>query len=151
MAIGIEKALEGPVRSILDMRDRIDSLLAEVFQRRAQERALESEEDAWAPAVSIKETTDSMVLYAALPGLDRQNVNVEIKDGALQLSGRLPTPLKENEEWLRSEIVYGRFFRSFRLGQQVDPSSVKANMKDGMLEITMPKTEGARTSKIQVE
>ncbi len=105
----------------------------------------------WAPAVDIYETDDAVVVNAELPGLEKNQVSVEVRDGVLTLRGERKAETKVKGEYIhRIERSYGSFARSFELPRNVDPEKIKASLKDGILEIRIPKTEEAKPRRIEV-
>lgn len=92
----------------------------------------------WSPDVDVLETEDAYLLFAELPGLDRDDVDLEIEGRMLTLSGeRRPTPVRGRFQ--RMECSHGRFRRSFRLDGSIDAERIEARMRHGVLEITLPK------------
>jgi len=110
-----------------------------------------SEAGQWAPRVDIRETDDALLVQAELPGIDKKDVHLEVKDGVLTLSGERRYEKDVNEENVhRVERVYGSFSRSFSLPRNVDANKVDANMKDGVLEVRLPKRESAKPKAIAI-
>lgn len=105
----------------------------------------------WAPAIDIRETDAEFIVYAALPGLEKEDVNLELKDDLLALSGRMKTLGSEEDSWLRRELPRGEFYRAFQLPADVQAGKVKATMRAGVLEIRLPKAEEARPHKIAID
>jgi len=105
----------------------------------------------WAPSVDIRETDDALLVEAELPGVDKKDVHLEVKDGVLTLSGerRYEKDVKEANVH-RVERAYGRFSRSFSLPRNVDAEKVEATMKDGVLEVRLPKRESAKPKSISI-
>jgi HSP20 family protein len=105
----------------------------------------------WTPAVDIYETKDAVCVRAELPGVDKDAVSVEVKDGVLALRGerKFEKEVKE-ENYHRVERSYGTFHRSFSLPSSVDGERVTARMKDGVLEVTLPKREEAKPKQIKI-
>ena len=107
---------------------------------------------AWAPAVDIYEKGTDVVLKAELPGLDPKDVDIRIENNVLTLKGerKIEDEIKQ-ENYHRVERAYGGFTRSFTLPSTVDTTNVKADYKDGVLRITLPKREEAKPKQIQVD
>ena len=105
----------------------------------------------WAPRVDIRETDDALLVQAELPGIDKKDVQLEVKDGVLTLSGerRYEKDVKE-ENVHRVERAYGSFSRSFSLPSNVDADKVDAKMKNGVLEVRLPKRESAKPKAISI-
>jgi HSP20 family protein len=96
----------------------------------------------WMPAMDLVETDDHLVLRADLPGLDQDDVSIEIKDGVLTVSGQRRTEHEEKAEGFhRVERAYGSFSRSLSLPRGVDPDKVAAGFDKGVLEVRIPKPE----------
>jgi len=112
---------------------------------------MSTETEQWAPRVDIRETDDALLVQAELPGIDKKDVHLEVKDGVLTLSGerRYEKEVKE-ENVHRVERAYGKFSRSFSLPTNVDADKVSANMKDGVLEVRLPKRESAKPKAIAI-
>jgi HSP20 family protein len=141
-----------PVRDLLGLRERMNRL----FEESARGLGRGQEEDwvmgAWAPAVDIYEKGTDVVLKAELPGLDPKDVDIRIENNVLTLKGerKIEDEIKQ-ENYHRVERAYGGFTRSFTLPSTVDTTNVKADYKDGVLRITLPKREEAKPKQIQVD
>jgi HSP20 family protein len=141
-----------PVRDLLGLRERMNRL----FEESARGLGRGQEEDwvmgAWAPAVDIYEKGTDVVLKAELPGLDPKDVDIRIENNVLTLKGerKIEDEIKQ-EDYHRVERAYGGFTRSFTLPSTVDTTNVKADYKDGVLRITLPKREEAKPKQIQVD
>jgi len=106
----------------------------------------------WAPAVDIHETDNALLVQAELPGIDKKDVKVEVKDGVLTISGERHYKKDVKEENAhRIERSYGRFVRSFSLPTNVDADKVDASMNNGMLDVRLPKKESAKPKAITVK
>ena len=115
------------------------------------DRLFESPLRAWAPALDVREDKDSFVIRAELPGLKREDIEVSLQDGALVISGeRTVEKVEEGVEVHRQERYYGKFQRALSLPEPVAADKVKADYKDGVLTVTLPKTEEAKPKKIDV-
>ena len=105
----------------------------------------------WAPPVDIKETPDSLVLSAELPGIDKKDVHINIEENVLTISGERSFSRDEKkEDYHRIERVYGSFSRSFTLPRNVKLDAVKANFDNGVLTVTIPKAEESKPRKIAI-
>ena len=139
-------------RDLLGLRERMNRL----FEESARGLGRGQEEDwvmgAWAPAVDIYEKGTDVVLKAELPGLDPKDVDIRIENNVLTLKGerKIEDEIKQ-ENYHRVERSYGSFTRSFTLPSTVDTTNVKADYKDGVLRITLPKREEAKPKQIQVD
>jgi len=109
------------------------------------------EADHWLPAMDIRETDKALLIQAELPGIDKKDVKVEVKDDVLTISGERKYEKDVKEENVhRIERAYGRFSRSFSLPSNVDTGKVDATMRNGVLEIKLQKQEGAMTRKVSI-
>ena len=96
----------------------------------------------WAPSVDISETGEEYLIRAALPAVRKEDVNVTIDDGMLTLSGeRYQKEEQKQEKFHKVETLYGSFSRSFALPDTVDEAAIRAESKDGVLTIHVPKTK----------
>lgn len=106
----------------------------------------------WAPAVEVVERDGRLVVRADVPGLEKDNVNVEIDDGQLVISGERRQEHEERREGLyRSERVYGRFYRAIPLPDGADAEHATATFKNGVVEIGMPMTGRRQPRRVQVQ
>jgi HSP20 family protein len=142
-----------PLREMMTFSDRFNRLFSDGFFRQLPLLAEDSTfSRSWAPVVDIYETDDGVVLKAELPGMKKEDVHLEVRDHTLTLSGeRKQEEEVKGENFHRMERFYGSFHRAFSLPSTVDTGKVKANMKDGVLEVTLPKAEKAKSKKITIE
>lgn len=106
----------------------------------------------WSPRVDVNETDNEIIIDVELPGIDKKDVKVEVKDNILSISGERKQEKKtENAESCRVERHYGKFKRTFGLSDTVEADKVSAKYKDGVLALTLPKTEKAKPKEIAVE
>jgi HSP20 family protein len=105
----------------------------------------------WYPAVDVLESKDSYLIRAELPGMKREDIKVEVKDGILVLSAeRKSEKPAEGVEYRHVERVEAKFWRSFSLPETVKHDGIEATYKDGVLEVTVPKPEEAKPRQIEV-
>ena len=108
----------------------------------------------WAPAVDISETGQEYLIRAALPAVKKEDVKVTVDDGMLTLSGeRFRKEEQKDEKFHKVESFYGSFSRSFALPDAVDEAAIRAESKDGVLTIHVPKTqvEAKKPTNIKVQ
>ena len=87
-----------------------------------------------------------------MPGINKEDIHIDIKDNTLTIKGDKKFEDKVSKDnYMRVERKYGTFSRSFALSENVDPEGIKANYKDGVLEVTLPKKEEAKPKQIDVE
>ena len=107
----------------------------------------------WAPQVETFRKDDKLVVRADLPGLAKDNVNIEVEDDMLLISGeRSDENRDERDDYYRSERTYGRFFRAIQLPDGVDADKIEATFKDGVLEVTIPapKVQTPRNRQVKI-
>lgn len=105
----------------------------------------------WTPPCDIVETREALIVYAELPGVKRDDIEISLDNGVLTLRGARALE-KENEErsYHRIERSYGHFIRSFTLPRTVDAERISANFTDGVLEIRMPRREEDKPRSIKI-
>ena len=114
--------------------------------------AEELDDATWTPKVDIYETDNAYVLNAELPGLTKDQIDIDVNDSTLTLKGEKKFEEKvEKDSYVRVERSYGNFSRSFVLSDDVSPEGITANYKEGVLEVTLPKKEEAQPKEIKVE
>ncbi|MDD5138682.1 MAG: Hsp20/alpha crystallin family protein [Verrucomicrobiales bacterium] len=115
------------------------------------DRLFESPLTGWAPAVDVHEDKDSFIVSTELPGLKREDIEVTLQDGALVISGERKAEVKqEGVEIHRQERYYGKFQRALTLPTPVALDKIKAQYKDGVLTVTLPKVEEAKPKQIDI-
>ena len=131
-----------------DLRDEIDRLFDDPLTEMARTSNLLS---GWTPALDVDEQKDNFVVKAELPGMKKEDIQVSMHDGSLSISGERKSETKhEDAEVYRAERFFGRFQRTVTLPTPVAPDKVKAQYKDGILTVTLPKTEEAKPKLIDV-
>jgi len=149
-----------PRRSIMDLgrweRD-MDRMMEDFFGRRTRpwwpERWFRGDElERRVPLVDVFEDKDEIVVKAEIPGMDKDNIEVNLTDHTLTIKGekKKEEEIKE-ENYYRAERSYGSFIRTVELPAEVHTDKVKANFKNGVLEVRMPKTEAAKAKEIKVK
>ena len=105
----------------------------------------------WNPKVDIYEESDHIVLTAELPGVDKKDIEVDVKNGVLTLKGERLVDNEVNEKnYHRKERSFGRFERSFKLQGDVDTAKITADYKDGILKVSIPNPEETKPKQISV-
>jgi HSP20 family protein len=105
---------------------------------------------AWVPPVDLQETADQYILTAELPGLAREDIDIQLQDGRLTLSGVRRERGITCEQYHRVERGHGSFSRSFQLPVPVEAKRVSADLRDGVLTITCPKARDGDARRIDV-
>lgn len=140
-----------PFRDLISIQDRMNRLFEQTLARtRGEEEGIAT--STWMPAVDIYETPDQVVMKAELPGLTREDIEINVRDNTLSLRGerKFEKEVKE-ENYLRIERAYGSFQRSFTLPATIQQDKIKAVFKDGVLEVSLPKAEEARPKQIKID
>lgn len=132
------------VSRLSDLRDEIDRIFEAPFART-------SEFLGWTPAFDVFEDKDNFTVKAEVPGIKKEDINVSLHDGNLIISGeRKSETHSEGTEVYRAERFFGKFQRAVSLPATVAADKVKAQYKDGVLTITLPKSEEAKPKQIEV-
>ncbi len=140
-----------PFRDLISTQERFNQLFNEAFGR-AFGDLQEVTPRTWAPAVDIYETDENLVLQAELPGINPDDVDIRIEDNTLYLKGERKFEKEVKEGNLhRVERSYGTFTRSFTLPGSINVDKVKAEYKNGILTLTMPKREEAKPKTIKIQ
>ncbi len=109
-------------------------------------------EKVFSPAIEVYETDKEIVVKAELPGVKKEDVEVTIKDNTLYIKGEKKEEREEKTEALHVvERVYGKFERAIGLPEDVKLEDIKAEYKDGVLEIKLPKVETTKETKIEIK
>ena len=138
-----------PFRDLLSIQNEMNRLFDDFFGRPFTR--LEWTKEAWSPSVDVSETKDNVIVNAEIPGMNKEDVKVSVQDNVLILSGERKQEKEEkNANYHRIERSYGSFSRSFTLPTSVQADKVKATYKDGILKITLPKTEEVKPKEILI-
>ena len=141
-------SLLNPTRELATVQDEVNRLFEGFFSRGLRGDA----RDSFVPAVDVEETPEEFVVHADLPGLSQKDVKVTLTGDMLTIRGeRKQESTHRNGGYHRIERVQGSFERSFALGTPVRNDKVKAQFKDGVLEVRVPKAEEARSREIEVQ
>jgi len=131
-----------------DLREEIDRLFEAPFGEFARSSQLLS---FWTPAMDVHEDKDNVYVKIELPGMKKEDIEVSLHEGNLSISGeRKSESQHKGAESYRSERFFGRFQRTVALPSPVAAEKVKAQYKDGILSILLPKTEEAKPKQIDV-
>jgi HSP20 family protein len=141
-----------PFRGLMRMQTDLDRLFEEFFGRPmlSPER-----EGVRLPSVDVSETDTEVVVKAELPGVSRDNIEVEVRPESISIAAEMSKEEEQKEQtWHRRERVWGRYERVIPLPAEVITDQAKAKLKDGVLEVRMTKTERAKAStarKVKIE
>ena len=139
-----------PWNEMTDLQRRINRVFEDSFTRTG---SLEDDYGlrSWNPAVDIFEKGDAIVIQAELPGLRKEDISIDFKDQVLTLKGerKFDREIKE-EDYFRKERAVGRFQRAFSIPAAVNAEKIRADFKDGVLTIHIPKPEEAKQKQISI-
>jgi HSP20 family protein len=135
-----------PFRDLVAMSQRLNRLPDDPYNLGAGDPL------GWAPPVDIFEKQDQLIIRAEVPGVQRSDLDVRIENGVLTLHGerKQETDVAEGNAHV-TERSYGSFTRSFSLPTTVDAGRIAASYKDGVLEVTVPKAETAKSKKVEIK
>lgn len=139
-----------PFRDLVALQDRMNRLFDESVRNvRTGDEALSSA--IWSPAVDIYETANEVVVKAELPEVNQNDIDIQVENNTLTLRGERKFDKETKQEnFHRIERAYGVFSRSFTLPSTVDQERIKADYKDGILRISLPKREASKPKQIKV-
>ena len=134
-----------PFRELTALQSEVNRLFSRVGGSDVAER------QSWTPSIDVIETDDAIKLHAELAGMDPDDINIEVQDNVLTVSGerRFEEEVKE-DKYYRIERRYGSFSRSIALPQAIDEAKIEAKYDNGVLEVSVPKAEIAKPKKIAV-
>ena len=139
-----------PFRELEDMSERLNRVFSRPSLRNSGKENLTVAD--WMPTVDISETEGEYLIKAELPEVRKEDVKVTVENGVLTLQGeRRQEKEEKGKRFHRVERSYGSFVRSFTLPESVDESSVKAEYKDGALNLHLPKSEKVKPKAIDVK
>lgn len=139
-----------PFRELEEMSDRLNRMVARPATKTDGKEALTVAD--WMPTVDISETAGEYVIQAELPEVKKDDVKVTLEEGVLTIQGqRRQEKDEKTTKYHRIERSYGTFVRSFSLPDQVNESGVKAEFKDGVLNLHIPKSEKTKPRAIEVK
>ena len=102
------------------------------------------------PAVDILENANEIVVLADMPGVESKNVDIDLKDDQLMITGKVDPPEADKEVSLYKEFNWGDYIRQFTLSNVIDQGKISAKMEKGVLRLVLPKVEKAKPQKIKV-
>lgn len=102
------------------------------------------------PPIDIYETPDGLVLYADLPGVDSEGLDLQVQDNRLTLFGRVSSDVSESAQMIHQEYHVGDFLRSFILSDEVDHDQIQAKLINGVLRVELPRAPSAKPRRIEV-
>lgn len=135
-----------PWRDMLAMQERMNRLASDPHGRE------ELEYGTWLPPVDLREEEQSFVIQMEVPGLKKEDIDIHLENNVLTLRGERKFEEEEKKQnYHRIERFYGRFARSFTLPSLIQAAGIGASLKDGVLEVTIPKAEESKPKKIAIQ
>ncbi len=133
---------------VLNLKDEIDRLFFGLGRKMSKDANLST----WAPPVDISEDKEAIKFHFELPGMKKEDVKISIENNVLTVKGEKTFKEEEKKKnYHRVERSYGMFERSFTLPNGIETTHVGASMKDGVLEIMVPKKEEAKPKEIEIK
>jgi len=147
-----------PMEEMEKMQQKMDKMFKETMRKAAkEEKMMRGKEAVFEPSMSIKETDTNYIVNVDLPGMNKEDISVELKGHNLTISGERKSEVKtEKEKVFKEEQNFGSFYSTITLPEDVKTTEVNAEYKNGVLKITMPRIESAKRAegtgiKIQVK
>jgi HSP20 family protein len=138
-----------PFTELSTFRREMDRLWDSFFGERPLARIWERE---WAPSLDLSETKDNFVVKAEVPGMDAKDINISLTGDLLTIKGEKKQEREEKEEnYHLVERSYGAFSRSVRLPAEVESDKIEASYKNGILGITLPKSEKVKAKEVKIK
>lgn len=136
-----------PFRNVSSLQEQVNRLFESTFPGRPDDSALTT----WAPAVDIYETENELVLKADLPDINEKDLDVRVENNMLTIRGerKFEQQVKE-DNYLRVERAYGSFSRSFSLPNTVNTDAIKAEYKNGVLTVELPKRAESKPKQVKI-
>jgi HSP20 family protein len=149
---GLFGALDDPVATLRRMSDQMERLFHEVTGGRLRASPPGQAGGAWTPRVEVFQRGEQLVVGMDLPGVRREDVQVDIEDGAIVVRGERRQALGRSEAGaLAAERSYGRFYRAVPLPEGADAGAARAAMRDGVLEVTLPMPPRRQPRRVEIE
>lgn len=132
--------------------NEVNKIIEHAFRPLANSDTSNIETSQWTPAVDIKEEKNQFYILADLPGVDKDEVNISMENNVLTITGQRFSEKKDEKiNYFRVERTKGNFHRRFTLPDSVDGTKIEAKMKNGVLEIVIPKKEAAQPRLIKIQ
>ena len=139
-----------PMRNLFSLHNEMGRIFGDLFA--SQEDETDISETSWMPTVDIAETENGFEIRAELPGVSENDVNVSVTDNLLTIKGEKQQEEEtEDKNYHRVERRYGSFQRSFTLPRHIEIDAIKAEFKDGVLTLGIPKMEAAKPTEIPIK
>ncbi len=143
-----------PIREFDTLRQEMERLFEgfEPFSRKGWQSGIAEHSDGIVPNVDMLDRKNEIIVKAQLPGVEKDNIDLTITKEALTIKGEIKHEENEKrEEYCCSECTYGSFLRTIPLPSEIDAAKAKAEFKNGMLKIKLPKFEEAKTKEVKLK
>jgi HSP20 family protein len=139
-----------PFKDFERMRREMDRLWDSFFEGGLRRRTEEAGE--WLPSLDITETKNEVIVKAEVPGLDPKDIDISLSDGVLTIKGEKKQEKEEKEaDYHLIERSYGAFTRLVKLPKEVQSDKISASYKNGILKVTLPKSEEAKKKEVKIK
>lgn len=138
-----------PLNDLVSLQDRMNRLFEDATQRRGRENAADEVEGAdWYPAADVYENEKSYILAVDVPGIDRSTLDISVDDDTLAIRGNKPD-IEATQH--RTERPRGKFLRTFSVPASVDQKGIKADYRDGVLQVHLPKRAERKAQRVEIK
>lgn len=128
----------------------VDRLFNDTFDRFFEDTDRRLTNKTWSPSVDVSETEAEIIFTAEFPGFEKDEIDISVNEGRLSISGERTFTEEKDTKRHRVERWHGKFYRSFLLPKSADAEKISANLKNGVLTVTLPKKEEAKPRQIPV-
>lgn len=138
-----------PTRTLQNLQREVDSIFDRFFDRTSDGQNTTA---VWSPRTDLLETNDTFRIRLDVPGVSKEDISINLQNNTLTVSGERPSePAGEDAEYVRVERAFGTFHRTFTLPDAVDADNIEATYDNGVLTITVPKTEKSMRRQIEIQ
>lgn len=139
-------------RNLNDLQREMDRVFGRFFPSSTERDSDSSSQQAvWAPRTDLVETEDAYRIHLDVPGVSKDELKINYQDNQLTVSGERASNRTDDEEYVRVERAFGPFYRSFTLPRTVNAENIEAAYDNGVLTITVPKTEDVKPRQIEIQ
>ncbi len=141
-----------PLNDLVSLQDRMNRLFEDATQRRGRENSADEVEGAdWYPAADVYENAASYIVALDVPGIDRSTLDISVDDDTLAIRGSKPDTPGVDATQHRSERPRGKFLRTFSVPASVDQKGIKADYRDGVLQVHLPKRAERKAQRVEIK
>jgi HSP20 family protein len=138
-----------PLNDLVSLQDRMNRLFEDATQRRGRDNAADEVEGAdWYPAADVYENEKSYIVAVDIPGIDRTTIDISVDDDTLAIRGNKPD-IEATQH--RTERPRGKFLRTFSVPASVDQKGIKADYRDGVLQVHLPKRAERKAQRVEIK